>query len=169
MKRFLLFFVALSCAAFAADLAPAPFAEYSLTIESLGPVTVIDPAGEPGYRVRLAAGRVTAFPAHSGSPSQANAAADIAHALANPAPPPVPPSVTRRQLLLALNAQGITRAEVRAQLEAIPDATAREAALIEFDEASTFERGHALVAALATAFGLNSTQADNLFRTAAAL
>jgi hypothetical protein len=51
--------------------------------------TVLPPEGEPGYRVRLPDGGVTAFPAHSGDPSPDNAEGDIAHALANPPAPPV--------------------------------------------------------------------------------
>lgn len=61
---------------------PTPFAEYE--VEGVG--TVIDPQGEPGYRVRLPDGRVTGFPAASGDPSEANAAADIAAAIADPTP-----------------------------------------------------------------------------------
>ena len=57
-----------------------PFEEYE--VEGVG--TVIAPEGEPGYRVRLPDGQVTAFAAVSGAPSSENAAADIAHALANP-------------------------------------------------------------------------------------
>lgn len=64
---------------------PEPFQEYEVP----GVGTVIDPQGEPGYRVRLSDGRVTAYPAQSGDPSQANAATDIAYALANPAPMPL--------------------------------------------------------------------------------
>ena len=60
------------------------FPEYSVTVAGLGTVTVIDPEGEPGSRVRLPNGAVTAFPAHSGDPCEANAAADIAWAIANP-------------------------------------------------------------------------------------
>ena len=57
------------------------FIEYEVP----GVGTVIDPEGEPGYRVRLPDGQVTAYPAISGEPSGANAAADIAHAVAHPA------------------------------------------------------------------------------------
>lgn len=175
LLRLLALSAVLACAASSADETPAPetppaFEEYSVTVEGLGEVTVIAPEGEPGYRVRLADGRVTAFPAQSGAPSQANAAADIEHAIANPPPPPVPPKVSRRQLLLALLAgHNITRAQIRTALQAIPDATQREAALIEFDEATEFERGHALVAQLAAVFSLSSTQVDAVFRTAGTL
>jgi hypothetical protein len=81
-------------------------------------------------------------------------------------PAPVPQSVTRRQLLLALNAQGITRAAIRIQLNAIADATQREASLIEFDEAGDFDRDHPLVAQLGAAFGLDAAAIDNLYRDA---
>lgn len=57
-----------------------PFAEYEVP----GVGTVIDPEGEPGYRVRTADGRVVGYPAQSGAPSEANAAADLAYAIANP-------------------------------------------------------------------------------------
>lgn len=75
----------------------------------------------------------------------------------------VPATVTRRQLLLALNAQGITRAMIRTQL------AGNEASLIEFDEAANFDRSHALVAGLAAALGLTSEQADDLYRAASVL
>lgn len=76
-------------------------------------------------------------------------------------PAPVPASVTRRQLLLELNARGITRTAIRTQLGN------DEAALIEFDEASEFARAHPLVGSLATALGLTSAQVDDVFRSAA--
>lgn len=60
---------------------PQPFMEYE--VSDVG--TVIAPEGEPGYRVRLPDGQVTAFPAISVNPCEANAAADIAYAIANPA------------------------------------------------------------------------------------
>ncbi len=140
---------------------PAPFVEY----EVVGVGTVLDPEGEPGYRVRLPDGRVTAYPARSGDPCESNAAADIAYAIENPPAPvvSVPAAVTRRQLFLVLNANGITRAAVRDML------AGDEAALIEFEEASEFRRDHPLVAQLGAALNLNSGQIDALFVSAAAL
>jgi len=80
-----------------------------------------------------------------------------------PEPEPVVPSeVTRRQLFLWLNSIGITRAQVRGMITT-------EAALIEFDEATTFARAHPLVAQLATALGLTTEQVDEAFRNAATL
>lgn len=142
----------------APELPPA-FVEYE--VPSVG--TVIAPEGEPGYRVRLPSGAVTAFPAHSGEPCEENAAADIAYAMANPSPAPVPASVTRRQLFLWLNAQGITRAALRTQL------AGNEAALIELEEATEFERTHPLVAQLGAALGLDASEIDDAFRAASAL
>ncbi len=163
------FIAALACAALASE-APAPFAEYHLTVEGLGAITVIDPAGEPGYRVRLASGSVTAFPAHSGAPSQANAASDIAHALANPPPAPVPAVVSRRQLLLALfRGHALKEADLLSAIAQIPDAALRYEAEVEFGQAGEFRRDHPLVATLAAAFGLNGGQVDTVFRNAAAL
>lgn len=76
--------------------APTPFVEYEVP----GVGTVIDPQGEPGYRVRRADGRVTAYPAQSGDPNEANAAADIAYAIANPV---VPPPVRRQETRIVLD------------------------------------------------------------------
>jgi len=64
-------------------MSASPFSEYEVP----GVGTVIAPEGEPGYRVRTPDGRVIGFAAASGNPCEANAAADIAHALANPPPP----------------------------------------------------------------------------------
>ena len=72
-----------------------PFEEY----EVAGVGTVIDPQGEPGYRVRLPDGQVTAFPAVSGDPSPENAATDIAHAIANP---PVIPTIRKQSARVVL-------------------------------------------------------------------
>lgn len=46
--------------------------------------TIIDPEGEPGYRVRLENGAVTAYPSLSGEPSEEKAAFEISHAIENP-------------------------------------------------------------------------------------
>jgi len=89
----------------------------------------------------------------------------LAAAIENPPAPvvPVPASVTRRQLLLVLNANGVTRAAVRAML------AGNEAALIEFDEASEFRRDHPLVGQLGTALSMSAGQIDAMFVSAALL
>lgn len=146
-------------------LAPAELAFLEYPVEGVG--MVIDPEGEPGYRVRLPEGapyygQVTAYPAASGAPRPEHAAADIAAAIATPPPPPVPGSVTPRQLLLALYAAyGIAEAQILAQLGG------EESARIEFARALSFEREHPLVAQLAAAMGLTSAQVDDLYRDAA--
>lgn len=174
--RLLVCFLNLSFIALAADEAPVEtpsppaFEEYSLTVEGLGEITVIAPEGEPGYRVRLPSGAVTAFPAHSGAPSQENAAADIAYARAHPPALPVPESVTRRQLLLALfTATGVKDTDILTSLGQIADPATRYVATVEFAQASEFRRGHPLVAQLAAQLHLTSAQVDDIFRAAAKL
>lgn len=117
------------------------------------------------YCVLVSSGAVHGYKSQSGEPSQSLAAAEIAHAIANPPPfaPTVPASVTRRQLLLVLNASGVTRAAVRAML------AGNEAALIEFDEASEFRRDHPLVGQLGAALGKDAGQIDTMFINASAL
>jgi len=96
-------------------------------------------------------------------------AAREAARIAAEANPSVPFAVSRRQLFLALAAIGVTRAAIRAMIEATPDATKREGGLIEFDEAIHFERGHPLIAQLGAALGRSESQIDDLFRSAANL
>ena len=85
-------------------------------------------------------------------------------------PSPVPQSVTRRQLLLALyDAAGLTEEAILAQLGAIADASARYRATTEFRHATEFARAHPLVAQLASDLSLTSAQVDDIFRAAAAL
>ncbi len=82
---------------------------------------------------------------------------------------PVPTSVSRRALLIALfRATGKKEADVLAFISQLPTEAARYEASIEF-QAATFERTHPLVAALAQAFALTSAQVDDIFRAAANL
>lgn len=117
------------------------------------------------YLVRVPSGALHGYRSPSGTPSEALAAEEIAYALANPPafPNPVPASVTRRQLFLWLNSLGITRAALRTQL------AGNEAALIELEEATEFQRAHPLVAQLGQTLGLDSAQIDDAFRNAATL
>ena len=86
-----------------------------------------------------------------------------------PAPPaPIPASITRRQAKLALLGAGLLDA-VQPAIDAIPDATMRSAAQIDWDDALEFERNNATLAALAADLGLTPDQLDDLFRTAATL
>lgn len=83
-------------------------------------------------------------------------------------PPPVPPEVTRRQAKQALLLAGILGA-VQGAIDAIPDATQRSLAQIEWDDSQAFERNRPILITLAGALGLTSGQLDELFITAAGL
>ena len=88
-----------------------------------------------------------------------------------PPPAPVPmPVITRRQLRLALLGLGLTGAQVEAKIAAMPGTPAeREAALIEWEYATTYQRNHPLVIALGAALGLTEAQIDSAWREAAAI
>ena len=79
--------------------------------------------------------------------------------------PMIPDEVTRRQLFLVLLSLDppITRETIRQML------AGNEAALVEFEEASTFKRDHPLVLGLAQQLGMTSEQVDALFIEAAKL
>lgn len=89
-----------------------------------------------------------------------------------PPPAPVPmPTITRRQLRLALlNRFGVTASQVEAK---IADMTGtpieREAAMIEWQDATTYERNHRLVIALGAALGLTEAQIDAAWMEAATI
>ena len=72
-----------------------------------------------------------------------------------------------RALLLA---RQVTRAQLRAMIEQMPDETpeqalAKELALIDFDEALDFYRGIALVDTLGLALGISEEQMTQFFET----
>ena len=72
-----------------------------------------------------------------------------------------------RGLLLA---KGVTRAQLRALIEAMPDETpeqqvAKEYALIDFDEALEFYRGVALIDTVGTQLGITPEQMTAFFET----
>lgn len=87
---------------------------------------------------------------------------------APPAPPPAAPSqVTMRQARLALLAAG-KLAAVAAALAALPSPK-KEAAQIEWDYATTVDRGSPIVAMLAAELPLDAAALDALFTTASQL
>jgi hypothetical protein len=88
-----------------------------------------------------------------------------------PAPePPLVPPLSARQLRLALLGLGLTGTQVEAQIAAMPGTPAqREAALIEWEYATTYQRDHPLVALLGAALGLTEAQIDEAWRSAAVL
>jgi len=84
--------------------------------------------------------------------------------------PVVYPEITARQLRLALLTQeSITQAQVVEQIELITDPVEREAALIEWEYATSYERDHPLIAQIGAALGLSKTRIDELWLIAASL
>ena len=93
----------------------------------------------------------------------------VAPYVAPPSPTPqVPRAVTMRQARLALLQAGLLDKVVRA-IEAIPDATARQAAQIEWEYSAEVHRDRAWVQQLSAALGLSAVQLDQLVVTAAKL
>ena len=69
-----------------------------------------------------------------------------------------------------LQAKGITRAMLRATIEAMPEETQEQAlikemALIDFDEALDFYRGNALIDTVGLQLGITKEQLDAFFET----
>ena len=96
--------------------------------------------------------------------------ADLPYAVPPPIVPVVvvPQSVTRRQARQALLLAGMLDL-VDPAIAAIPDATARGLAQIEWQDSQDFERHRPLLVSLGTALGLNSAALDQLFITASTL
>lgn len=82
--------------------------------------------------------------------------------------PPVPFEVTMLQARLALLSAGLFDA-VDAAIEAIPDATQRTRARIQWTSAQNVERSHELTQFMAVALGLSDAELDGLFRAATLL
>ena len=80
------------------------------------------------------------------------------------------PTLSARQLRLALLGLGLTGAQVEAKIAAMPGTPAqREAAMIEWEYATTYQRDHQLVAMLGAALGLTTAQIDDAWMGAATL
>jgi len=80
---------------------------------------------------------------------------------------PPPASVTMRQARLALLGAGLLD-QINAAIAKLPGADG-EAARIEWEYATSVDRGNPLIAAMANIAGLNEAALDGFFRTAAAL
>jgi hypothetical protein len=90
-------------------------------------------------------------------------------AMPQPAAPPMP-TITARQLRLALLGLGLTGAQVEAAINAMPGTDMqREAARIEWEYATSYQRDHQLVAMLGAALGLTEAQIDAAWMEAATL
>ncbi|CAN0654346.1 conserved protein of unknown function [Nitratireductor aquimarinus] len=91
------------------------------------------------------------------------------------APPPEPtpedlrnamPPLTARQVRLGLIANGITLASVQTAIDGIADPTEREAAQVEWEYATEFERLHPLIEQVALALGLTEAGVDSMWLAA---
>lgn len=102
--------------------------------------------------------------------SEVQAAAVGADLPAEPQPEPIsgPAVLTRRQLRLGLLGLGITSAQVEAVIADL-DEPGRSVALIEWQDATTYERAHPLVEQIGTALGLTVAQLDAAWAGAALL
>lgn len=87
---------------------------------------------------------------------------------ADPITPPKITEVTMRQARLALLGAGLLD-DVTAALNAIENANAKAAALIEWEFSNTVKRDGVLVQQLAPTLGLTESQLDSLFAQAATL
>jgi len=80
----------------------------------------------------------------------------------------VPQSVTRAQAKLALLQAGLL-SSVQPAIDSIPDATARTAAQIDWDDRLTFERSNGSLVTMAAMMGMTDAQIDDLFTAASQL
>jgi len=85
-------------------------------------------------------------------------------------PSPFPtPTLTARQLRLALIGAGITLASVEATIGAISDDAERAVARVEWEYSTQYRRDHPLIARIGSALGLQPEMIDNLWMEAAQL
>jgi hypothetical protein len=87
---------------------------------------------------------------------------------ATPPPPPVPQVVTRRQARQALLLKGMLD-KIEPAINALPNATQRGMALIEWQDSLNFERNRPLVIQIGQVLGLDAKGLDDLFVYAATL
>jgi ABC-type nitrate/sulfonate/bicarbonate transport system substrate-binding protein len=76
-----------------------------------------------------------------------------------PAGPSVPPTVTAWQIRRWLIANGYTLAQVSAIIDAIPNASEREAVRIDWEHAPYVERTHPMLEPMAAALGVDDLDA----------
>ena len=80
--------------------------------------------------------------------------------------PPVPESVSARQIRLWLINNGIQLAQVENAINNIEDLITRETVKVEWEYAPYVERNHPMLVPLAQALGLSESQVDQAFREA---
>ena len=76
------------------------------------------------------------------------------------------PPITRRQLRLTLVRNGIPLAAVDAAIAAMPEGLPKEEALIEWVDASTFDRNHPTLLLIAAVLNLTEAQVDAMWHEA---
>jgi hypothetical protein len=81
----------------------------------------------------------------------------------------IPQTISARQVRLWLVARGIQLSAVDAAIAAIPDATQREVAKVEWEWAPYLERAHPMIPHIASALGLTDADIDQAFREASAI
>jgi hypothetical protein len=75
----------------------------------------------------------------------------------------IPVSVSMKSARKALILAGIPMATINAAFDAIPDATQKELAKVDWEFSSVVRRDSPLVASMASALGLSSAEVDGLF------
>ncbi len=80
--------------------------------------------------------------------------------------PPVPESVSARQIRLWLINNGIQLVQVENAINNIEDPITRETIKVEWEYAPYVERNHPMLVPLAQALGLSEAQVDQAFREA---
>jgi len=80
--------------------------------------------------------------------------------------PPVPESVSARQIRLWLINNGFELSQVENAINSIEDTITRETVKIEWEYAPYVERNHPMLIPLAQALGLTENQVDQAFREA---
>jgi hypothetical protein len=83
--------------------------------------------------------------------------------------PPVPDSISARQIRLWLVRHGVSLASVDAVIATIPDQIQRDSVRVEWDYAPYVERSHPMLVPLAAALGLSESQVDQAFIEAAGI
>jgi hypothetical protein len=79
-------------------------------------------------------------------------------------PKPVPAAISNADLRRQIALRGINPNNVTAALNAMDEGPTKWVALSDWEYANYFERVHPLLAQLAPAFGLSSTDVDDIFR-----
>lgn len=76
------------------------------------------------------------------------------------------PALAARQMRLGLVGAGVSPNEVTAALEGLPDGREKEAAMIEWEYATSYHRTHPLVATVGAALDLTDEQIDAMWTAA---